>query len=93
MPVIVLDNWFLINKDEGISLENVGLINNFLGGVDEDWFVTIHVCIEDAASGAIDACQKISQCDENSSEKEILKLLNANSRVNAKSKFYFCKNA
>ena len=70
-----LDNWFLIDQDEEISLENVGLINNFLGGVDEDWFVTIHVCIEDAASGAIEACKKISQCDENSSEKEILKLL------------------
>ena len=40
-----LDNWFLVNKDEGISLENVALINNFLGGVDEDWIVTIHVCI------------------------------------------------
>ena len=71
-----LDNWFLINEDEGISLENVGLINNFLGGVDEDWFVTIHVCIEDAASDAIEACQKIAQCDETSSEKEILNLLN-----------------
>ena len=42
--------------------------------MDEDWFVTIHVCIEDAASGAM-TCKKISQCDENSSEKEILKLL------------------
>ena len=71
-----LDNWFLINEDEGISLENVGLINNFLGGVDEDWFVTIHVCIEDAASDAIEACQKIAQCNETSSEKEILNLLN-----------------
>ena len=70
-----LDNWFLVNQNEDISLENVGLINNFLGGVDEDWFVTIHVCIEDAASGAIEACSKISLCDEQSSEKEMLKLL------------------
>ena len=44
-----LDNWYKINKKEPISLDNVALINNFLGGVDEDWFVTIHVCIEDAA--------------------------------------------
>ena len=70
-----LDNWFLINKDEEISLENVGLINNFLGGVDEDWFVTIHVCIENAASDAIEACKKISQCDKNSSEQEVYKFL------------------
>ena len=70
-----LDNWFLIDSDERISLENVGLINNFLGGVDEDWFVTIHVCIEDAASDAIEACEKIVKCDEKSSEKEVLNLL------------------
>ncbi len=48
-----LDNWYLIDKDKEISLDNVALINNFLGGVDEDWFVTIHVCIEDAASDAV----------------------------------------
>jgi indoleamine 2,3-dioxygenase len=45
-----LDNWYKIDKKDPISLDNVALINNFLGGVDEDWFVTIHVCIEDAAS-------------------------------------------
>ena len=48
-----LDNWYLIDKDKDISLDNVALINNFLGGVDEDWFVTVHVCIENAASEAI----------------------------------------
>ena len=48
-----LDNWYLIDKNKKISLDNVALINNFLGGVDEDWFVTIHVCIEDAASEAV----------------------------------------
>ena len=29
-----LDNWFKINEDEEISLDNVALITNFLGGVD-----------------------------------------------------------
>ena len=48
-----LDNWYLIDKEKDISLDNVALINNFLGGVDEDWFVTVHVCIEDAASEAV----------------------------------------
>ena len=73
-----LDNWFLL-EDEALSLENVALINNFLGGLDEDWFVTIHVCIEDAASGAIEAADKLSQCDHATSEKEIQNLL---SKVN-----------
>lgn len=70
-----LDNWFLVNPDKPISLENVGLINNFLGGVDEDWFVTIHVCIENAASKAMQACSEIVDCDSTSSEKDVSKLL------------------
>ena len=48
-----LDNWYKINPKKPITLDNVALINNFLGGVDEDWFVTIHVCIEDAAGDAV----------------------------------------
>ena len=59
-----LDNWYKVNQKEPISLDNVALINNFLGGVDEDWFVTIHVCIEDAASEAIDAAYKLSKLNE-----------------------------
>ena len=59
-----LDNWFKIDNDKPISLNNVALINNFLGGVDEDWFVTIHVCIEDAARDAVDAAYKLSELKE-----------------------------
>ena len=59
-----LDNWYKVNQKEQISLDNVALINNFLGGVDEDWFVTIHVCIEDAAGDAIDAAYKLSRLNE-----------------------------
>ena len=70
-----LDNWYKINKHEPISLNNVALINNFLGGVDEDWFVTIHVCIEDAASGAVDAAYKISHLDKNNSVNDFLSQL------------------
>ena len=48
-----LDNWHKIIEDDEISLDNVALNYNFLAGIDEDWFVTIHVCIEDAAREAI----------------------------------------
>jgi len=71
-----LDNWYKINDDKPIALDNVALINNFLGGVDEDWFVTIHVCIEDAASEAIDSAYKISKLDESSKTDEFLLNLN-----------------
>ena len=71
-----LDNWFLIDPDEAISLENVGLINNFLGGVDEDWFVTIHVCIENAAADAMAACAEIAMLETDSPESKSIELLN-----------------
>ncbi|MFT7436444.1 MAG: indoleamine 2,3-dioxygenase [Psychromonas sp.] len=71
-----LDNWFLIDPDEPISLENVGLINNFLGGVDEDWFVTIHVCIENAAADAMAACAEIAMLETDSPENKSIELLN-----------------
>ncbi len=65
-----LDNWHKINQDEGVNLDNVALNYNFLGGIDEDWFVTIHVCIEHAANKAIQSAFNIalktetSDCDE-----------------------------
>ena len=67
-----LDNWYKINPKKPITLDNVALINNFLGGVDEDWFVTIHVCIEDAAGDAIEAAKKLSTMNKNNSLKDFL---------------------
>ena len=82
-----LDNWYRLNKKESISLENVGLLTNFLGGVDEDWFVTIHVCIEDAAREAIAAADSISKLKDKNSVKDFsdqLKLIISSLRkVNA----------
>ena len=69
-----LHNWFLL-EEEPISLENVGLITNFLGGVDEDWFVTVHVCIEHAAAQAIASAEDLSQCTSGTQEKKIKGLL------------------
>ncbi len=70
-----LDNWYKIDQSEPISLDNVALINNFLGGVDEDWFVTIHVCIEDAASDAIDSACKLSFLNEKNKVNDFSKHL------------------
>ena len=70
-----LDNWYKIDANEEISLENVALINNFLGGVDEDWFVTIHVAIENQASGAIEACMEMMEFNSETPESEIKKQL------------------
>jgi indoleamine 2,3-dioxygenase len=67
-----LDNWYRLNPKADISLDNVGLLTNFLGGVDEDWFVTIHVCIEDAAREAISAANAISKLNEKNLLKDFL---------------------
>jgi indoleamine 2,3-dioxygenase len=70
-----LNNWFLLDNKETISLENVGLITNFLGGVDEDWFVTVHVCIENAAADAIEAATALATCSQSSDENDVTSLL------------------
>ena len=67
-----LDNWYRVDSKEDISLQNVGLITNFLGGVDEDWFVTIHVCIENAASKAVNAAKMLSYLNEDNSINDYL---------------------
>jgi len=82
-----LDNWYRINPKEKISLENVGLLNNFLGGVDEDWFVTIHVCIEDASRDAIQSANVISKLNEMNSIKDfsdnLKKIISSLRKVNS----------
>ena len=47
-------------------MDNVALNYNFLGGIDEDWFVTIHVCIEHAANKAIKSAFNIALKTETS---------------------------
>jgi indoleamine 2,3-dioxygenase len=49
----VLDNWYRLDKSGGITLDNIGMYQNFLGGQDENWFVLIHVAIEAEAGRAL----------------------------------------
>lgn len=46
----VLDNWHRINTQRPIALGNIAVTQNFLGGLDEDWFILVHVDIEQQAS-------------------------------------------
>jgi indoleamine 2,3-dioxygenase len=50
-----LDNWYRLKLDEPIALGNIALIQNFLGGIDEEWFILIHVDIEAKAASALNA--------------------------------------
>lgn len=49
----VLDNWGRFDKDGPISLDNIYMLQHFLGGQDEAWFVLIHVAIEAQAGAAL----------------------------------------
>ncbi len=46
----VLDNWSTISADRDVSLSNARMLQRFIGGADEAWFVLIHVAIEAAAA-------------------------------------------
>jgi indoleamine 2,3-dioxygenase len=49
----VLDNWARIDKTGPIALDNIRMVQNFLGGQDENWFVLVHVAIEARAGAAL----------------------------------------
>jgi indoleamine 2,3-dioxygenase len=48
-----LHNWKRIDKESPIELGNIALIQNFLGGIDEEWFILVHVDIEKKAAEAL----------------------------------------
>ena len=54
-----LDNWTPIDDREPIAIGNIMLVQNFLGGLDEDWFILIHIDIEAKAAPALAAIPAI----------------------------------
>jgi indoleamine 2,3-dioxygenase len=50
-----LDNWRRLDPNGPIALGNLALLQNFLGGLDEEWFITVHIQIEAQAASALSA--------------------------------------
>ena len=48
-----LHNYFRFDARREIECGNLGLIQNFFGGIDEEWFILIHVEIERKAAPAL----------------------------------------
>lgn len=48
-----LDNWRRLDSKKPIALDNIVLLQNFLGGLDEEWFVVVHVQIERQAGSGL----------------------------------------
>jgi indoleamine 2,3-dioxygenase len=62
-----LHNYFRFDESREIECGNLGLIQNFLGGIDEEWFILIHVEIERKAAAAIsrlDPCLNAAEAGE-----------------------------
>lgn len=55
----VLDNWYRLDKAGPITLDNIAMFQNFLGGVDENWFVLVHVAIEAEAGVLLDNATRL----------------------------------
>ena len=56
-----LHNWRRLDPRGPIAVGNLAMIQNFLGGMDEEWFVTLHVHIEAAAGRGLSALSPAQQ--------------------------------
>ena len=71
----VLDNWARLDKSGPITLDNIYMHQNFAGGDDENWFVTIHVAIEAQAGVLLDNAAKLVSVANAGNEAEAERLL------------------
>lgn len=71
----VLDNWGRFDSDGPIDLDNIYMIQNFLSGMDEAWFVLIHVAIEAKAGGVLARMPKVIQAINQADEARATQLL------------------
>jgi indoleamine 2,3-dioxygenase len=76
----VLDNWARIDKAGPIALDNIRMVQNFLGGADENWFVMIHVAIEAEAGVLLDSAVKLvaaARCEDSKNCEALLTEMDA----------------
>lgn len=70
-----LNNWRRLNPDLGIQLGNIALVQNFLGGIDEEWFVLVHIEIEAHAIPGLSAILPAQLAAKNKSFESLLQNL------------------
>lgn len=70
-----LYNWRRLDKKKPIELGNIVLMQNFLGGLDEEWFILIHVDIEAKAASALNAMLPAITAANTKNESELLECL------------------
>jgi indoleamine 2,3-dioxygenase len=70
-----LANWKRIDNSGPIDLGNIALIQNFLGGIDEEWFILVHVAIESKAKPALVACVEAISAVQKENRKSLMQSL------------------
>lgn len=83
----VLDNWRKIDPNGEVDLSNIEMIQPFLGGQDEAWFVLIHVAIEATAGKVLaefpSVIKAASRHDGSAMEAGLLKIVDAWAEINS----------
>ena len=77
-----LNNWKIANPDKPFDVENISIMQNFLGGVDEDWFIMIHVAIEYEAKVILSSLKSFF-IDKNLDKSYLQKALDSIKKINA----------
>ncbi|OYW16503.1 MAG: indoleamine 2,3-dioxygenase [Novosphingobium sp. 12-64-8] len=71
----VLDNWARLDKTGAIALDNIRMVQHFAGGIDESWFVMVHVAIEAEAGIILDAAAGLVRAAHDGDAGECERLL------------------
>ncbi len=77
-----LNNWKLLDTTKPFDLENIAILQNFLGGVDEDWFIMIHVAIEHEAKNVLSYLKNYF-LDESFDDNNLELALNSIKKINS----------
>ncbi len=72
-----LDNWRRLDRTKPIQLDNIVLLQNFLGGLDEEWFVVVHIQIEREAGPGLAGLLRAMNGAAEGKEDEVLVGLNS----------------
>jgi len=72
-----LDNWRRLDPSKPIALDNIVLLQNFLGGLDEEWFVVVHIQIERQAGSGLAGLFQAMQAAALDREAEVVNGLQA----------------
>jgi indoleamine 2,3-dioxygenase len=72
-----LHNWKRLDPKGPIELGNIALIQNFLGGIDEEWFILVHIDIEAKAQVALQGCLDAINATKKNDQNALLSALQA----------------